>query len=298
MDINLGKVDKNSFKESNAVNIAKRAVEKNNMIKSYFSEMDKRANLDGQLTILVNEFERVTVDVQIKGLPKNFGDDNNYFYDCDTKVFNVVKEKVTQNAVVLFLVDTINELVYYKLLTREYVLSFNIRSEVKKRVKFSDKDIFVVEPFIKNVFGYIKLLNSEVSLSVECLTIQHILEEEKNTYVEEYKQVYKRGDITGYLTAFLNKTPVGEATEVYLIKMEDGKRKEKMQIRVKEGYLCVNRSIQRTEATDSDVCNILYEVVLVLKRPLLFESAGVPTFLVKENGDIWDLHAERVSKVW
>lgn len=296
--VNLGKISNNSFKESRAVNVAKKTFEINNSIKTYFSEMDKRANLDGQLTILSGKYERITVDVQIKALPNCYERNNNFYYDCDTKVFNVVKEKVTQNPVVLILVDVNKEKVYYKLLTREYVLGLHIKNQVTKRINFNAKDLFNEETFITEVCEYIKIVKSNVSLYVDEMMIYDTLMKKSKPHHEDYKFVYKNGNITGYLTVFFFDTSYDSSLKLHMIKMSDGEQYEKIQIQINKEYLYVNRSIQRTSATDSDICNILYNIANIYERSLLFESAGIPTFIIKQDGCIWSLHAERVEKDW
>lgn len=128
----------------------------------------------------------VYADVQIKVLPNCYGRKNNYYYDCDTKVFNVIKEKVTQNAVVLVLVDLNKEKVYYKLLTREYVFGLHIKNQVTKKISFYEKDLFSETTFIDEVCEYIKFVKSNVSLRVDVIIIHDMLMKKRKPHHEDY----------------------------------------------------------------------------------------------------------------
>jgi len=150
-DINLGKITDNDFKESSSISIAKSIIEKNKGFKCYFAENDKTPNLDGSILILEDRIVQSTVEVQIKSLPKKYMDKYGYFYDCDTKIFNVVLKKVTRNPVVLLMVDTNKGLVFYKVITPNYVQKLNIGCNKTKRINFSDEDLFDDNKFKINV---------------------------------------------------------------------------------------------------------------------------------------------------
>ena len=87
-------------------------LKKIDVLKHFFCEMDKRPNLDGHMSFIYKNQERMIIEVQIKTLPQNYclskSRVSKYYYDCDTKVFNVVKENVSLNPVSLILVDTYN----------------------------------------------------------------------------------------------------------------------------------------------------------------------------------------------
>lgn len=311
---NVGRITDNDFKESNAIAIAKRIIEKNKNIKTFFSEMDKRPNIDGQMSLIKNGYELTTIDVQIKTLPKNYKNKvkNTYTYDCDTKAFNVVNKRITQNPVVLILVDINEEVVYTILLTHEYVSNLRIGNQTMKRIKFDDNNIFCEEKFIKETLNYVKLLKMDVEMYVDSGLINDILNN-KNKPVysssseisdnEDYQLVFRRGEITGYLNAFFVDLNEKSAFHMILLKIIsdydiDEYNHEMIQIVENKEVLTVNRSIQRTSATDSDICNVLYEVAIHLDRSLLYQSAGVPTFYIENYGDIWSLHAQRLDKEW
>ena len=81
-------------------------MEKNNKIKVRTTEEDKIPDLDGRVSILdKNNHDRLLIEVQSKTLPEEYNESAPYHYDCDTKVFNVVKYNKSFNPVVLFMSD-------------------------------------------------------------------------------------------------------------------------------------------------------------------------------------------------
>ena len=154
-NINLGKIDENSFKESKAASIARFFLEENNKIKTHFMEMDKTPNFDGKLMILDNSFERVTVEVQIKTLPRSIkkNEQGQFSFCCDTKAMNCVIKNVTFNPVVLLVVDIENICVYYKILTKEFVMDLDIGNKMTKTIGLSEEDKFQEDKFIKQIYN-------------------------------------------------------------------------------------------------------------------------------------------------
>ena len=69
--MNLGSINENDFKESKAVAIAKNILKKIDVLK-LFCEMDKRPNLDGHMSFIYKNQERMIIEVQIKTLPQNY----------------------------------------------------------------------------------------------------------------------------------------------------------------------------------------------------------------------------------
>ena len=70
--MNLGSINENDFKESKAVAIAKNIIEENRCFKTFSCEMDKRPNLDGHMSFIYKNQERMIIEVQIKTLPQNY----------------------------------------------------------------------------------------------------------------------------------------------------------------------------------------------------------------------------------
>ena len=177
--MNLGSINENDFKESKAVAIAKNIIEENRCFKTFFCEMDKRPNLDGHMSFIYKNQERMIIEVQIKTLPQNYclskSRVSKYYYDCDTKVFNVVKENVSLNPVSLILVDTYNKKVFCILLTRQYVAELHVNGKTTKRIYFNDSDEFNNDKFITELLKYNKILHTNTSCHVKVRTIYNIL---------------------------------------------------------------------------------------------------------------------------
>lgn len=302
--MNLGQVTSNSFKESDAVGIAKSVIEENRNIKTYFSENDKRANLDGQLTIIRLGYERITVDVQIKTLPEYYAEDSSgFFYDCDTKVFNVVKVKVTQNPVVLILVDIVEEKVFTFLITMALVHKLGIENQKTKRIRFNDSNLFKEEVFLDEIYRYVRIIESNNELEVKCEAIRSILVKRNKPLMADYQLVYTNNEIEGYLTSYYH---IGSEKKinVILLKMVSKGKDEVIQVRLGSEIIQAHRSNPRTSATDSDVINILYEFVFIYNKPLFYKNADIPMFYIDNEGggilrkDVWSLKAERIEKEW
>lgn len=169
-NINLGKIDKNGFKESKSALIARYFIEMNNNIKTHFMEMDRTPNFDGKLMILDGSFERLTVEVQIKTLPRNVrkDEDSKFSFSCDTKAMNCVIKNVTFNPVVLIVVDLDTPSVYYKILTRDFVSGLKIGNKKTKRIWLSEEDRFQANKFIKQIYRQVKITETDVDCLTEC----------------------------------------------------------------------------------------------------------------------------------
>ena len=151
-DINLGKVSANDFKESKSIGLLKEILESNNKIKVRSTEADKIPDLDGSINLLDNVgHERIKVEIQSKTLPIEYNSTTPYFYDCDTKVFNVVKFDKTFNIVVLFLSDILNKKIFYKIVTKEYIEELNYGNQETKRIKFDENDLYDEDKFMKKI---------------------------------------------------------------------------------------------------------------------------------------------------
>lgn len=177
LNVNLGKVSSNDFKESDSITIIRELMEKNQKIKVRTSEADKIPNLDGKVMILdSNSMERITVEVQVKTLPVKYQSSNPYKYSCDTKVFNVVKHNVTFNPVVLLLVDVINKKLYWKYISKEYVQSLDIEHKESKTIQFDDNDLYEEDNFILTMIKIFKNLG----IIIEKGTNPYLLIEQSN----------------------------------------------------------------------------------------------------------------------
>lgn len=309
MDINIGKITENDFKESDAISIAKNVIERNRKFKTYFNEMDKRANLDGSMSIIYNGRECMMIDVQIKALPLNYKcgkRTNQYYYDCDTKVFNVVRLNLTLNPVVLILVDIYMKRVFCILLTQKYVADLHVGKKYSKRIFWGDENEFDDQEIINEILENYNLLNTDTAVEVYVEEIRKELFRKKkihhkNESLNYYRLVYKCSNIRGFLSNFIWDTD--KPVRICLLCMYDVKNddSEYIQLESEKSIIHLNRSIQRTTATDADIVNILYEVAYLTHKTILFMSAGIPKYIIQRNlleGDIWRLRVEKLEKDW
>lgn len=64
-----------------------------------------------------------------------------YKYSVDTKVFNVAKENITFDPVLLFLVDEKKEKVFWRYVSVEFVMSLDLHDEENKTIYFNESDL-------------------------------------------------------------------------------------------------------------------------------------------------------------
>lgn len=161
-NMNLGGYDRSSFNESTGNSILKDLLHLHSEMFGHFAELDKTPNTDGYFDILKREDNKSVpigkFEVQIKTLDYDYSNSNTtqncskYKYSCDTKIFNVVKEAITLNPCMLFMVDVKTRRVFYKYVSLEYVLSLDIKDEKNKMVYFGDEDeITDIDSFYKQV---------------------------------------------------------------------------------------------------------------------------------------------------
>ena len=173
--VNMGKISDNGFKESKSISLIRELLEKNNRIKVRTIEEDKIPDLDGRISILdQNKHDRIIVEIQSKTLPEEYNESKQYYYDCDTKVLNVVKYNKTFNPVVLFLSDIKNKKLYYKLITEKYIERLNFDNQETKRIKFDDNDIYEENKFIKEIVNYAKLKTLIIESGKSALVTSYI----------------------------------------------------------------------------------------------------------------------------
>lgn len=299
--INLGKIDKNAFKESKAASIARLHLEKNNKIKTHFMEMDKTPNFDGKAMILEGEFERITVEVQIKTLPSNITKSatGELAFSCDTKAMNCVLKNVTFNPVVLLVVDTNKFDVYYKILDKEYVDSLEIGTKKTKKIVLTEDDRFQDEKFIRQIYQQVKITETDVDCITKCGKIHDIIRKAEQTTKANFQLVYQRGEIEGYFTTynyFFNK---GESSLIVsFIKMKYGDITEELHFQYDKDYIHINRiPFEETNVTDADIANIILEVAKEVQKPILYTNLGKPTYLFNRSS-LWQLRAEEIKLDW
>ena len=299
-NVNLGKISASDFKESQSAAIARFFVEKNNRIKTHFLEMDKTPNFDGKAMILDGSFERITVEVQIKTLPKHAKKkDGTISFQCDTKAMNCVLYEVTLNPVALLVVDCDDCRVYYKLLTKEYVMSLDIGAQETKNISLSESDIFQDNKFINEVCNQIKLVNTDCECITECKLIRDIINNAQNTLEENFQLVYQRDVVKGYFTAYrIDYKDIQKTIIIGKIKMQFGELTEPLFFHFDKDFIRINRSpSEKYDIKDTDIANIILEIAKELKKPILYTNAGKPTFWF-ELPSLWQLRSKQIDLDW
>lgn len=161
--INLGGYDINSFYDSDGVSFLTQFLQQKRNIKGVIPSDDKIPNLDGTIQLLTNidkEEKAIPIrifNVQVKTLNNDYYNKNKkynktkYKYRVETKVFNIVKNHITSDPVLLFLVDTKNKKIFWFHVSIDWVLRLGITDEKDKTIYFDDEyqikdfDIFYQE---------------------------------------------------------------------------------------------------------------------------------------------------------
>lgn len=293
--INLGKVTENDFKESDSVTVLRKIVEKNRRIKVRNLEAEKIPNLDGKLMILDdNMVERNTIEIQIKTLPHGYDKSKPYKYSCDTKAFNVVLYHITLNPVVLIMVDTVNEKVYWKNITKQYAQSLKIDFQKNKTVYFTDKDLFDENKFIKEMnSSYEQLFEKLDSNNINKSTIITNVAEKSDDYIElqtqvdrlnnmfenELLEVKKRffKDVWKFGIAY-DKYENGSAIGIYLIMIGENNTLIK-KFDINQGYQYMSMSFRITvdvkEYVDDWIKNVIKKYYLKVPINVSFLSDDI-----------------------
>ena len=138
---------KMSFDEAKAIRILSDFLESNNSIKTFFGENDKTPNHDGYFEILkgTDSIKKQFV-VQVKkveNLQKETTgkNTNKYLYDLETNFLYYIKEKVTENPAIYFVVDIATKNIFWLYLSDETLMHLDFEGQKSKRYAFSDEDI-------------------------------------------------------------------------------------------------------------------------------------------------------------
>lgn len=147
---NIGGYDEHSFNESDGISKLMIFLHQKKNIKANLLSGDKIPNLDGNIQLLEKSesksIPKRIFHVQVKTLNHDYSNMNTkgvksqYKYSEDTKVFNVVKENITSDPVLLFLVDVIKNKIFYKYISFEYVISLDFMDENYITIYFNDDD--------------------------------------------------------------------------------------------------------------------------------------------------------------
>lgn len=205
---NLGGYDINSFYDSRGNAFLTEFLEKDCLIKTDIKKDDKAPNLDGTIELLKEDDKKFVpvqiFHVQVKTLNSDYTNENKrhnisqYKYPAETKVFNVVKEHITSDPVILFLVDTKRRKVFWIYVSIEYVMKLDLKEEENKTIYFNDADsIGDIDSFYKVLENIHKeCVEKNKSWQNNIITSNHTMATEK------IKVLHKEWD---YLNEMLTK---------------------------------------------------------------------------------------------
>ena len=148
---NIGGYDENYKYDSLAVNYLEGRILKSKYLIPHISSGDKVPNLDGSIELCEDAVNKINpiakFEVQVKFLNYDYNNSNirdntqyPYKYSCETKCVNVVLQGITLNPVLLILVDTKNEHIYWKYINERYCLELDVGCQKDKTIYFGDED--------------------------------------------------------------------------------------------------------------------------------------------------------------
>lgn len=184
----IAKHSKAAFDESKSIRILSGLLESTGEIKTFFGENDKTPNYDGSFELVNDEQEPVKqFIVQIKKVDRLvLNSKGKYDYRLKTNFLQYVKDKVTENPAIYFVVDLATEKVYWIYLSDETLIRLNF--EGKKTVTYHFRE----EDSISNVEAFV-------------LTMQKIARERNNFFVYKTpQQIAEIQDAVDYLNQHLN----------------------------------------------------------------------------------------------
>lgn len=184
----IAKHSKAAFDESKSIRILSGLLEATGEIKTFFGENDKTPNYDGSFELVNNEQEPVKqFIVQIKKVDRLvLNSRGKYDYRLKTNFLQYVKDKVTENPAIYFVIDLATEKVYWIYLSDETLIRLNF--EGKKTVTYHFRE----EDSISNVEAFV-------------LTMRKIARERNNFFVYKTpQQIVEIQDAVDYLNQHLN----------------------------------------------------------------------------------------------
>lgn len=184
----IAKHSKAAFDESKSIRILSGLLESTGEIKTFFGENDKTPNYDGSFE-LVNDAQEPVKQfiVQIKKVDKLvLNSRGKYDYRLKTNFLQYVKDKVTENPAIYFVIDLATKKVYWIYLSDETLIRLNF--EGKKTVTYHFRE----EDSISNVEAFV-------------LTMRKIARERNNFFVYKTpQQIAEIQDAVDYLNQHLN----------------------------------------------------------------------------------------------
>lgn len=149
-NIKMAQHSNTSFIEKEAIRILSSFIEEKRMAKTFFNENDKTPNYDGFFEILstkhLEKIPKKQFIVQIKGTENlkyistgvNKG---KYKYLLDTKFLYYVKEKVTENPAIYFVIDVTSNRIFWIYLSDAKLMSLNFEGKDNITYYFSEEEI-------------------------------------------------------------------------------------------------------------------------------------------------------------
>lgn len=137
----------NSFNEAEEIRILSAKLEEKHRIKTFFKENDKTPNTDGFFELVAEDkTPQKQFVVQIKKVnsierKEKLEKPGQYPYDLDTKFLHYIKEKVTENPAIYFVVDIDTRIIYYLYLSDDKLMSLDFENKSTVRYWFQKKDI-------------------------------------------------------------------------------------------------------------------------------------------------------------
>ena len=138
---------KMAFDESAAVRYLSSVLESSGRIKTFFSENDRTPNQDGFFELIgkkmIPEKQFVVQIKKVEGLtPKTKGKNKGrYVYSLKTNFLYYIKEKVTENPAIYFIVDIISKKIFWLYLSDELLMELNFEGHQKIQYAFSESQI-------------------------------------------------------------------------------------------------------------------------------------------------------------
>lgn len=148
---NIGGYDENYKYDRKAINYLEKVVLESKLMIPHLEAGDKLPNLDGYLELCESAKQKINpvgrFDVQVKSLNHDYRNNNvrdntvySYKYSCDTKVVNVVLGAQTCNPVLLILVDSKNERIFWRYMSVPYCLELDVGTQENKTIYFDESD--------------------------------------------------------------------------------------------------------------------------------------------------------------
>lgn len=193
---NIGGYDENYKYDSLAVNYLEGRILKSKYLIPHISSGDKVPNLDGAIELCEDAVNKINpiakFEVQIKSLNHDYNNSNirdntqyPYKYSCETKCVNVVLQGITLNPVLLILVDSKNEHIYWKYMNERYCLKLDVGCQKEKTIYFSNEDeVTDIDEWGENLRSIYKSYKYNLKSS-DCF----LLPEEERTVPEEIQKM-------------------------------------------------------------------------------------------------------------